>query len=73
MEGLLKEEIFTILKNNLSNIYCQTCKYEDNQSKCDECQRKNMNWRPSDKFLNLITAGIISCFTNDLYRWIDNK
>jgi len=42
------------LKKFLINLrpYCDTCKHSDNESVCDECNRKAFNWSFDEKVLN---------------------
>lgn len=40
----MKPSIESIIEEELSYIYCHNCKYNDNEEKCDDCNRKKMEW-----------------------------
>ena len=39
-----KEEISEYLQKEFGSVYCYNCKHGMQDSACDECHRKSMNW-----------------------------
>ena len=46
----MRKEITKIIYEMLSHIYCDNCRYEDDDNNCDECNRKAMGWEISKGF-----------------------
>jgi hypothetical protein len=44
-----KEEIIKILLSKFSYVYCHSCSNYNDDSRCDECHRKYMNWSISEE------------------------
>ena len=54
----MKETIVGILVEELSYIYCHTCKFDGGN--CDECHRRAMGWGLSDTAADEIADKIIA-------------
>ena len=37
-----------ILFDKLDYIHCGNCRFNDDDTRCEECHRKNMNWEISE-------------------------
>ena len=57
-----REEIFQVLKNKFSDVYCDSCAVNADFSgdNCDFCHRKNMNWGISDEYAELVADEIMT-------------
>ena len=55
----IKEKIQWLLQHNLTGIYCDTCKFEDDEDGCESCDRKAMEWKPSEEFIEKLTDDIL--------------
>lgn len=54
-----KEEIKELLLNEFDSIYCHGCKGNDDDSYCDDCHRKYMNWSMSEEYAERIANKIL--------------
>lgn len=56
------EKMVNWLMNEMSCVYCDTCKYnclEDNDNACDYCYRKSMGWSISKQEATSIVEHIL--------------
>lgn len=60
----MNEKIVQILIEALENIYCDTCAFGESQQRCDECNRRQMNWQPSNKFCSEVAEKICKKMQN---------
>jgi NAD-dependent SIR2 family protein deacetylase len=67
----MKEKIIKILYNELTNVYCDTCRFQKegpsvweregyDESPCNECYRKCMRWEISEKQAEKIAEMILN-------------
>lgn len=54
-----KEKAIQYVEESLSNIYCSTCKNDENYEECDYCHRKSMMWQISHDAAEDIVYGIV--------------
>lgn len=45
----LNMDVKEYIKQELSNIYCDTCANNGNDDRCDDCHRKHISWEISDQ------------------------
>lgn len=55
-----KEEIKELLLNEFDSVYCYGCKGENDDSHCDDCHRKYMNWSMSEEYAEKLANKIVS-------------
>ncbi|MDM8548300.1 hypothetical protein QUF61_17550 [Candidatus Venteria ishoeyi] len=53
------EEAKKILTSSLSNIYCDSCKNDGDDDRCDGCNRKAMGWEPAEWFIESMAKEIV--------------
>lgn len=53
---MTREEKKAKLREELDNIYCYNCKWDDSDEteRCDVCYIKHMSWQPSEGLLDWI-------------------
>lgn len=49
--------VTNILLDKFDTVYCDTCKYDDD-SHCDDCHRKYMNWSLSEAEAKILAEKI---------------
>lgn len=54
-----KEEIVKLLMDRFNYVYCNTCKFRDDDTSCDGCHRKYMNWELHEDVANAIADEIL--------------
>ena len=46
------------LMSFFDSVYCDTCRNVDNESACDYCHRKSMNWAISESAVDKILSDL---------------
>ncbi|RKY76555.1 hypothetical protein DRQ07_10120 [candidate division KSB1 bacterium] len=52
-------KVTEFLKGELSHIYCDTCKFNEEREGYDECHRKYINWKASKQFCKYLAKNIV--------------
>ena len=60
-----KDKIMNILLEEFKYIYCDSCKFQDDEEQCEGCHRKYFNWSLSSETAANIAAKIINTFENN--------
>ena len=55
----MKEAIKTLLLQELSSVYCDTCANSEDENRCDECHRKAMQWSLSEDSADKLASAIL--------------
>ena len=56
---LNKQEIISILMDEVGAVYCTNCRFDMDDDHCEFCHRKYMNWQLSDEVAERIADKIL--------------
>lgn len=59
-----KYKIMDILLEEFNSLYCDSCRFQNDEEYCGECHRKYMNWSLSSETAANIADKIINAFEN---------
>lgn len=55
---MTKQEISDLIYNTLDYAYCDTCRHDGDDDRCDYCHRKSINWEISRQTADRIAEKI---------------
>lgn len=62
----MKDKIKEILINNFAYVYCNNCKFDDCEDRCDNCHRKYIGWEISESYANEVADKILTVAKDEL-------
>lgn len=66
----MKEKISELLYQQLGYAYCDNCEHILDDSICEECHRKNINWSISKITTDKLSVKIIKIIKEDIDSYI---
>ena len=69
------DKIAALLLGEFSSVYCNSCAYSESSlnddSPCEECHRKSMNWSLNQETAEGIATDIVNLIINELSDVLD--